>query len=552
MSYYVLTNNDRASVLYSKMLIDTTRDFYVTFDYSCYGNTSQGAHGFCLFLVDVAQSNLIYGGAGPGLGVTALTADLGGYNLRAFQGIPNTSLCVGFDINGIYGSNNTGLNGPSATIPNSITLRSSQTSGFRFLYRTDNLAGSTFSTPLSLFKVAAAAPAFNTFRIKITDFGSKIEVDHRDAQSLTFTNYVSFKLPYTLPSIVYPCLSFSSNTPSARMKVSNMNVNAYFTTPTPTPTVTPTNTVTPSVTPTFTKTPTVTPTITLTNTVTPTCTKTPTVTPTITLTNTVTPTITLSNTVTPTITLSPTVTPTITTTSNDTPTPTPTPTLTPSFTPTPTVTPTLTVSNTETPTPTLTVTYTPTIPPTPSTSQTPTPTPTQTRNLPEYLFFASTETNIDIIDNAPANPYPVNIPVTGIDQTVRKVALVLSGYTHSFPYDVGMLLVAPDGTTVIPVYQIAASEGYEASNVDVILDDDGTGAWDGYSAGTYHTANTNDQFAYFDSSGARPAPPYNLDLTVFNQVPYSGINGTWKLYIEDFLLRQAGSLFRAGLRIYYN
>jgi len=542
MSYYVLTNNDKASVLYSKMLIDTTRDFYVTFDYACYGNTSLGAHGFCLFLVDIAQSSLIYGSPGPGLGVTALTADLGGSNIRGFQGIPNTSLCVGFDINGIYGSNNTGLNGPSAIVPNSITLRSSQTSGFRFLYRTDNLASSTFSTPLSLYKVATDAPAYNTFRIKITDFGSKVEVDHKDAQSLIFTNYVTFKLPYTLPSIIYPCLSFSSNTPSARMKVGNMNVNAYLTTPTPTPTITPSNTVTPTVTPTITVSPTVTPTFT----------KTPTVTPTITVSPTVTPTLTLSNTVTPTITLSPTTTPTVTPSPNATLTPTLTPTVTPTITLSPTVTPTITVSNTSTPTPTPTPTYTPTHPPTPSTTQSPTPTPTQTRNLPEYLFFASTETNIDIINNAPASPYPVNIPVTGVDQTVKKVALVLSGYTHGFPYDVGMLLVAPDGTAVVPVYQIAASEGFEANDADVILDDSSTSAWDGYSSGTYHTVNTNDPSAVFNGSGARPAPPYNLDLTVFNQVSYSGINGTWKLYIEDFFIRDSGTLFRAGLRIYYN
>ena len=131
------------------------------------------------------------------------------------------------------------------------------------------------------------------------------------------------------------------------------------------------------------------------------------------------------------------------------------------------------------------------------------------------------------------------------------MALVLSGYTHDFPYDVGMLLVAPDGTAVVPVYQITTAE-VEANDADVILDDSSTVAWDGYSSGTYHTVNTNDPSAVFNSSGARPAPPYNLDLTVFNQVPYSGINGTWQLYIEDFEQRDSGTLFRAGLRIYYN
>ena len=523
-NYYPISPQDRASVLYSKMLIDTYRDFIVSFDYKCYGLTPNGAHGFCFFLTDVKQENIIYGSPGPGLGVTALTANYNGSFLGT-RGIPNVGVCVGFDINGLYGTNNTGLNGPDDPIPNTITLRTNESSGFKFLYRSENLAGSTYSIPLSLYKVSAEPDYFNTFRITITDFGRTVRVDHRDYQSLAFTNYVTFTLPYSLPSIVYPCLSFSSNTPSARMKVSNLNVNAYIVTPTPTPTVTPS--------------------ITLTPTFTPTITLSPTMTPSITRTPTVTPTITLSPTVTPSITRTPTVTPTLTKTPAETPLPTSTPTLTPTITQTPTITPT------NTPTITLSPTITKTPDPTPTATPTVTNTPTMTRNLPEYLFFPSTQANITIPEQGIANIYPVTINVSGVDNQVKKVALVLSGYSHDFPYDIGMLLESPTGQTVVPVYQIAAAEGQVAINADVILDDNSASNWDGYSSGTYHTVNNGDPNVSFNPSGSRPPTPYSLSLAVFDNIPFSDVNGTWKLYIEDFNERDGGSLLRAGVRIYY-
>jgi len=344
----------------------------------------------------------------------------------------------------------------------------------------------------------------NSAQLTRSDSSKYKSVEILEFQSLTSNIVSNFLLLSSTPDPIY-------NTP--------------YPTPTPTSTPTPTMTVTPS----YTVTPTVTPTLSIT----PTYTPSQTVTPTLTLTPTETPTLTPTKTVTPTITPSVTNTPV---------TPTPTPTVTETPTGTPAVTPTMT--NTVTPSP-----VTPT--PTPTLTMTPTPTVTITSTEVFYLStFNSNETNINIIDNNVASVYPITFTVPSMPQNAKRIALSLSGFSHDYPRDLGMLLLSPAGSAVIVAGLITDGES-PAVNVDVTLDDKEAINWNGFTPGVFHTANDGNDSIPFTIASGLPVPPYNLTLSVLNYSTVSDIVGTWKLFIQDFSSAQYGTLSSANLLIYY-
>src|SRR5689334_15762800 len=55
---------------------------------------------------------------------------------------------------------------------------------------------------------------------------------------------------------------------------------------------------------------------------------------------------------------------------------------------------------------------------------------------------------IVIPDSGSANPYPSRILVTSLVGPVTKVTVTVTGFAHSCPDDVGMLLVSPLGTNL--------------------------------------------------------------------------------------------------------
>ena len=460
--------------------------------------------------------------------------------------------------------------------------------------------------PLSYLKPNGFLPdvPFRTFRLRVTELGKRIILDHK--MSDKFETILNYKLPYAINNTVYPVFGWSSGVSvngelsgfDSTLLIKNVNINAYLTTPTPTPSITPTNTVTPTFTPTPSNTPTYTPTESVTPTETPSWSPTPSNTPTntptasntpsisltpsntptasFTPTNTVTPSFTPTNTVTPsetptntptasftpTNTRTPSNTPTNTRTPTNTVTPTNTPTLTrtptktppttPTNTPTNSVTPSYTPTNSQTPTNTRTATNTPTASITPS--NTPTNTPTRTPTLtPTRTPFAnyvvpSNETNIIINDATPATPYPVTFNVDFVSAPVKKVTISLNNYNHTYPGDIGMVLVAPDDTAVLIAGRIGGNN--DAINTTVLLDQQAPAAWDGFSPGSFRPNNTDGNLPFDNSTGC-PSGPYFGTLNAFNGLTDNSVNGTWKLYIQDFIGSDSGTLYSATLTIYY-
>jgi hypothetical protein len=56
---------------------------------------------------------------------------------------------------------------------------------------------------------------------------------------------------------------------------------------------------------------------------------------------------------------------------------------------------------------------------------------------------------ITINDFGPATPYPATIVVSGLTTAILDLNVAINGLTHTFPSDIGILLVGPGGQKVV-------------------------------------------------------------------------------------------------------
>ncbi|MPZ16617.1 MAG: hypothetical protein GEV06_01695 [Luteitalea sp.] len=133
----------------------------------------------------------------------------------------------------------------------------------------------------------------------------------------------------------------------------------------------------------------------------------------------------------------------------------------------------------------------------------------------------------------PAAPYPSTVDVSGITEPVSKITVTLHGLAHTFPDDIDLLLVGPQGQSVLLMSDVGGPD--DISGVDLTFDDEAsTPVPAPIISGTFQPTNigTDDTFD-------EPAPPgpYGAALSVF-KVPDP--NGTWSLYAIDDVETDAG------------
>src|SRR5262249_53687608 len=144
----------------------------------------------------------------------------------------------------------------------------------------------------------------------------------------------------------------------------------------------------------------------------------------------------------------------------------------------------------------------------------------------------------DIPDAGSASPYPSPIEVAGLPGTIRKVTVELAGFVHTFPDDVDVLLVAPNGANAILMSDVGGDR--DADHVGLTLSDNAANPPlpdDGpLLSGLYRPTNvgTGDSFP-----APAPAPSGGSALAVFNGL---NPNGTWKLFVVDDNGMDSGSI----------
>lgn len=172
---------------------------------------------------------------------------------------------------------------------------------------------------------------------------------------------------------------------------------------------------------------------------------------------------------------------------------------------------------------------------------------------PETTHALFTNANpISIPSSGQASPYPSTINVSGLTGTIANTAgsvkVTLNGFSHTFPDDVGMVLVGPTGAAFNICDGPTSDEGEQpASNITFTLSDTGNAAVPNDDPLVNNT--TYKPGDYYGDTYPAPGPVLNYTSPptqgagTFSSV-YGGTNpnGAWNLYIVDFLTGDMGGV----------
>lgn len=153
----------------------------------------------------------------------------------------------------------------------------------------------------------------------------------------------------------------------------------------------------------------------------------------------------------------------------------------------------------------------------------------------------------DATGSGVGSPYPSAITVSGLTGTVTDVNVSINSLTHSYPDDVGFMLVAPNGAFMAIQTDIGGRTS--VTNVTYTFDDQAASEVPDagpLTAGTFRPTSIADD-DFFPQTGTAP-PPQDCQPTGSGECPqaspagsatlngtFGGINpnGTWKLYAID-------------------
>jgi subtilisin-like proprotein convertase family protein len=142
----------------------------------------------------------------------------------------------------------------------------------------------------------------------------------------------------------------------------------------------------------------------------------------------------------------------------------------------------------------------------------------------------------------PASPYPSSITVSGMTGLVSDVDVHLIGINHGIGQDIDMLLVGPNGQSIVLMSDVPSPGGFPINAGTTITFDDGaaTGVPNAVISGnpTYRPTNagtTGDSFP-------APAPAPGTHTTLASAFTGIDANGTWSLYVVDDATGDVGSI----------
>ena len=140
-----------------------------------------------------------------------------------------------------------------------------------------------------------------------------------------------------------------------------------------------------------------------------------------------------------------------------------------------------------------------------------------------------------------ASPYPSSVGVSGMPGPVTDVNVTLHRVGHTFPRNIGVLLVSPSGDSVMVMRLNCEPEDIE----------DFTWIFDQQATVAMPETGRCDEFVYRPNPIAPPAPvvlewpapappaPHGASLSDFNN---EQANGTWRLYVVDFFEDNTGDI----------
>ena len=140
--------------------------------------------------------------------------------------------------------------------------------------------------------------------------------------------------------------------------------------------------------------------------------------------------------------------------------------------------------------------------------------------------------------------YPAPISVSGLTGPVTDVDVTLHGLTHTFPGDLDVLVVGPGGQRALVMSD--SGDGDDAAGIDLVIDDEAAAPlpYDlPLQAGSYRPADHDVDAAWgdVDEFAGDPGDTAN-DGSALSVFDGTDPNGTWKLYVEDDMADDTGTI----------
>ena len=156
---------------------------------------------------------------------------------------------------------------------------------------------------------------------------------------------------------------------------------------------------------------------------------------------------------------------------------------------------------------------------------------------------------IVINDNAVAGTYPSSITTSGGPSSIISVTVQVNSLTHTFPDDIGIVLVGPGGQALL--LQAGAGDVVSGANGLTYGFDDAAANplpnLNSWAAGVYKPTNYYQALDNFPAPGpgttySNPGPGGTGTATFSSVFAGTNSNGTWNLFVADFASGDAGSI----------
>ena len=155
----------------------------------------------------------------------------------------------------------------------------------------------------------------------------------------------------------------------------------------------------------------------------------------------------------------------------------------------------------------------------------------------ESMPTGANTNSITISNVGTALPYPSEIQVAGLTGLVTGVSVSLENFSHTSPDDVDILLVAPNGRSVVLMSDAGGNNA--VTDVDLTLTDAAANFLPDSSAissGVFKPTN-------FDGTDTFPTPAPQMNYAANLASLYgTNPNGTWQLFVVDDTGENAGTL----------
>ena len=150
--------------------------------------------------------------------------------------------------------------------------------------------------------------------------------------------------------------------------------------------------------------------------------------------------------------------------------------------------------------------------------------------------------SLDLTRQGATQPYPGQLPVSGLPDGITDVDVTVQGFTHPYPDDVDLMLVGPTGRRVLLMSDAGGGgdAGHEAADVDLSFDDEAGSAVpdDGPLESTsYRPANYG-----HDDVFPAPAPGAGSAGSSLGVFDGTDPNGIWRLFAVDQMTGGEGEI----------